>query len=365
MSSKIPQREATATEEVELDYNAWVTAPHLWRLKDVFVNMFIIQDPETQDWVLVDAGLKSSAAHIREVAEKVIGRHIRPVAIVLTHGHFDHRGSLQELAEEWQVPVYAHHQELPYLTGKASYPPPDPGVGGGLMATMSFLYPKAGIDVTEYLQELPGDGTVPGLNGWRWIHTPGHTPGHISLFRDSDGVLIAGDACVTTVQESVISVITQVKYLSGPPKYFTPDWGAAARSVRALSELKPAVITTGHGRSMYGDIAQKELTRLAKNFWQRGMPATGRYVKEPAIFDVDGAPLYIPPKRGVMLKRILGAAALFTIGYLIVRHNKQKGLLGKVQHGVGRHIMGGSWVALGAAAPASSTAPTIPLIPAI
>lgn len=365
MSAKIPQREATATEEKELYYNAWVVAPHVWRLKDVFVNVYIIQDPTSQNWVLVDAGLKSTAQHIRKLAEEVIGRHIRPVAIVLTHGHFDHRGSLQELADEWQAPVYAHHMEQPYLNGTSSYPPPDPGVGGGLMATMSFLYPKKPIDITEHLNELPEDGTIPGLPEWRWIHTPGHTPGHISLFRDRDGVLITGDACVGTVQESAIAVATQLPFLSGPPKYFTPDWGAAARSVHVLADLKPQVIATGHGKTFYGEIAMKELTRLSKNFWQRGIPAAGRYVKEPALFDVDGVPTYLPPKRGVMLKRVLTAAALLAVGYYIVKHNKQKGLLGKVQRGVGKHIMGSSWVALGAAAPASSAAPTIPLIPAI
>jgi glyoxylase-like metal-dependent hydrolase (beta-lactamase superfamily II) len=365
MAKNIRQREATATEEKELFYNAWIVAPHVWRLKNIFVNVFIIQDPETQNWVLVDAGLKLTARHIHKLADEVIGHNIKPVAIVMTHGHFDHRGSLQQLADEWQVPVYAHHQEQPYLNGSSAYPPPDPGVGGGLMATMSFLYPKTPINIQEHLAELPGDGTIPGLPGWRWIHTPGHTPGHVSLFRDSDGVLIAGDACVTTVQESAISVFTQVKFLSGPPKYFTPDWGAAARSVRALADLKPQVIATGHGKSMYGDEAAKELKRLSKNFWMRGMPATGRYVKEPALFGVDGAPTYIPPKRGVMLKRIAGAAALLAIGYLIVKHNKQKGFLGKVQNSVGKKIMAGSWVALGAAAPASSLAPTIPLIPAI
>lgn len=364
MSTNIPHRDLTATEEQELYYNAWVVAPGVWRLKDVFVNVFIVQDPETQNWVLIDAGLKSSAPHIRKLAEEVIGHNIRPVAIIMTHGHFDHRGSLQELSDEWQVPVYAHHQEQPYLNGTASYPPPDPGVGGGLMATLSFVYPKTPINIQEHLHELPDDGSVPGLPGWRWIHTPGHTAGHISLFRESDGVLLAGDACVTTVQESLVSVVTQMKFLSGPPKYFTSDWGAAARSVRQLADLKPNVIATGHGRTMYGEIAMKELNRLAKNFWMRGMPATGRYVKEPALFDVDGIPLYIPPKRGIMLKRIAGAVALLAIGYFIYK-NRGRGFAGRVQKSIGKKIMSSSWVTLGAAAPASSLAPTIPLIPAI
>lgn len=365
MSERTIQRESTATEERKLYDNAWVVAPGVWRLKDLFVNMFLIQHQETQDWVLVDAGLKTSASKIRKLAAEVIGPRIRPVAIVLTHAHFDHRGALEELAAEWQVPVYAHHQEQPYLNGTASYPPPDPAVGGGVMATLSFTFPKYPIDISERLYELPEDGSVPGLPGWQWIHTPGHTPGHVSLWRQRDGLLIAGDACVTTMQESLISVMTQARIMSGPPKYFTPDWGAAARSVRTLAALKPSVIATGHGHTLYGDEAAKALTKLSKEFWQKGIPATGRYVKEPALFDTDGVPAYIPKPKGIMLKRLLGAAALLAIGYIIVKNNRQTGLMRKVQRMIGKQFMASSWVTLGAAAPASAAAPSIPLIPAI
>ena len=109
-----------------------------------------------------------------------------PEAIILTHGHFDHVGSLERLLQLWDVPVYAHTLELPYLTGRSSYPPPDPLVGGGAMAWSSKLYPRGPIDLDGRAQALPDDHTVPGLPGWRWIHTPGHSPGHVSLVRESD-----------------------------------------------------------------------------------------------------------------------------------------------------------------------------------
>jgi LPXTG-motif cell wall-anchored protein len=221
--------------------------------------------------------------------------------------------------------VYAHHLELPYLTGKSSYPPADSSVGGGAMASLSFMYPKKPINVTEHLEELPKDGSIPGLPEWKWIHTPGHTPGHISLFREADGVLVAGDAFVTTKQESVFSVMTQKKELCGPPKYFTPDWAAAARSVKDLAALEPNVVSTGHGQSMYGDEARKGLHKLSKEFWQKGMPAKGRYVKEPALFNEDGV-TYIPPARtNYTLLAIIGATALVGIGYFLYKR-KHKSL---------------------------------------
>ena len=204
----VDQREQSATEERCIVNNIYAIAPGVWRMKDVFVNVFIIESQQQPGWILLDTGLKSSYAKIKNMIAEVMEPGAAPQAIILTHGHFDHRGALQQLATEWRVPVYCHHMELPYLTGKASYPPPDSTVGGGVMASMAFVYPSGPIDVQERLQELPEDGLVPLLPDWRWIHTPGHTPGHISLFREKDGVLVAGDAVVTTKQESIFSVMT-------------------------------------------------------------------------------------------------------------------------------------------------------------
>src|SRR5688572_9417313 len=133
-------------------------------------------------------------------AESLFGPDAAPSAIVLTHGHFDHVGSLRELVRRWQVPIYAHELELPYLTGRSAYPPPDPTVGGGAMARLSPLYPRGPFDFGDRVRTLPADGAVPGAPGWTWIETPGHSPGHVSLFHVHDRLLVAGDAFVTTKQ---------------------------------------------------------------------------------------------------------------------------------------------------------------------
>jgi len=363
----VEKREVSATEERKIGNTSWLVAPGVWRLKDIFVNVFIIQNREGTDWVLVDAGLKSTASRIRNLVSELFGSTSAPKAIIMTHGHFDHRGSLLELADTWGVPIYCHHKERPYLTGQASYPPADPSVGGGLMALLSFSYPRKPINVEEHLRELPGDGTITELEDWKWVHTPGHTPGHISLFREKDGVLIAGDAVVTTMQESVLAVATQKKFVCGPPKYFTPDYGTAARSVKALAALEPNVLATGHGQAMYGDEARKELHKLSRDFWKWGMPAAGRYVTETAQFDEHGVPTYIPKPKGTMLKKIAVAAALFAIGYIISRQTRNvKGFVPRRALGfLGGTFKTGALGALGATAAASPALPSVPLIPAI
>jgi glyoxylase-like metal-dependent hydrolase (beta-lactamase superfamily II) len=113
---------------------------------------------------------------------------------------------------------------------------------------------------------------------WRWVHTPGHTPGHVALVRPSDRTMIAGDAFVTTKQESAIAVLTQRREMHGPPAYFTPDWPSARRSVQLLADLEPEAAITGHGRAFEGAELRRELHELARDFGRRAVPSRGRYV---------------------------------------------------------------------------------------
>jgi glyoxylase-like metal-dependent hydrolase (beta-lactamase superfamily II) len=252
-------------------------------LRTVLVNVVFVGPPGAGDrgWVLVDAGIFGAKRAIVAAAAARFGDGARPAAIVLTHGHFDHVGVLEDLAAEWDVPVYAHALERPYLDGSAAYPTGDPRVGGGLLARLSPLFPTKPVDVSARLHLLPEDGSVPPLPGWRWIHTPGHAPGHVSLWRPSDRTLIVGDAFVTTAQESVYAVAVQAPELHGPPMYLTIDWEAARRSVSTLAALDPERVVTGHGRPLEGPEMRRALQALAADFDRVAVPRQGRYVDEP------------------------------------------------------------------------------------
>jgi glyoxylase-like metal-dependent hydrolase (beta-lactamase superfamily II) len=287
-------------------------APGVAFMRCAMVNVAVIGDPAR--WVLVDAGLPGYASAIREAAAARFGPAARPDAIVLSHGHFDHVGSLDALLAQWDAPVYAHRLEMPYLTGRSPYPPPDPLVGGGAMAVLSRLYPRGPIDLDGRVRELPADGSIPYAPDWRWIHTPGHTPGHVSLFRQSDRTLLSADAVTTTKQESALAILTQRCELHGPPAYFTPDWDRARDSVRALSALEPQLVLAGHGQPWSGTDMQARLRALAANFDTTERPRLGRYGRQPAIADETGV-LMLPPDPLPPL--LAGATALMATAALV------------------------------------------------
>jgi glyoxylase-like metal-dependent hydrolase (beta-lactamase superfamily II) len=242
------------------------------------VNVVFVGTPE--HWVLVDAGMPKSGEEIRLAAEDRFGAGSKPAAIILTHGHFDHVGGIVHLIEQWNVPVYAHPLEFPFLTGIQNYPEPDVTVEGGMLAKISAMYPNEPINIQPVLKALPDDHTVPELQGWKWIHVPGHAPGQIALFRESDRTLISADAFITVKQDSMYKVLVQKKEVCGPPVYLTTDWQAAWNSVKKLYNLQPALVVPGHGSAMEGEALTKGLKTLVEDFEEVAIPDHGKFVSE-------------------------------------------------------------------------------------
>ena len=263
-------------------------APDVGWLPVSFVNVFFIGRPGGA-WILVDAGLPGRANQIFEAAEARFGAGIAPEAIVLTHGHFDHAGSAAQLAKKWNVPIYAHPLEMPYLAGQSAYPPPDPTIGGA-MAFLSRFMPSGGYDFRETVKPLESK-ELPGLTGWEWIATPGHSPGHISLYRPFDRVLLAGDAFATMNMDSWSGLLSGKKTLARAGAPFNYDWEATRSSVKTLAELRPNVVGCGHGIPISDPELPPRLLGFADRF---RAPRQGRYVRRPARVDKEGVQA-LPP----------------------------------------------------------------------
>jgi glyoxylase-like metal-dependent hydrolase (beta-lactamase superfamily II) len=257
-------------------------APDVHGVCTVMVNVYYWGRPgQNSKWVLVDAGMPGSSGKVLRTAKELFG-DAPPAAVILTHGHFDHVGALPAILSRWnRTPIYCHPQELPFVTGKADYPRPDPSVGGGMMARLSPLFPRHRYDFSPNVHPLPPDGRVPDMPEWEWYHTPGHAPGHVSLFRARDRLLLAGDAIVAVRQESAIAVMNQQpQEVRPPPAYFTIDWTAAYESIERLRSLEPAVAGTGHGWPLRGQKLKRGLQELEERFEQVGLPKRGRYVSQ-------------------------------------------------------------------------------------
>lgn len=224
--------------------------------------------PSKQDYVLIDAGIPFCGSYLQNALKKIVGDK-QPLAIILTHGHFDHIGAISHLFKSWDVPIYAHVKELPYLQGKKVYDPPHPFRIKGLLSFMSPFYPRDGIMLTDVVNPLESNKEIPYLTGWQMIHTPGHTEGHISIFRNSDRLLLAGDAIITVKQESLFAVLQQRKELHGPPAYFTPNRYQAKQSIIKLAEYMPEILYSGHGKPMHGQELTTGLKKLIKQYeWE-------------------------------------------------------------------------------------------------
>ncbi|WP_226036837.1 MBL fold metallo-hydrolase [Aquibacillus saliphilus] len=266
-----------SNEEFDMDHAvAEEVLDDLAFYRTIVANVCMIGKPDSDNWLLVDTGVAHYTKRIIAAVEKRFGDKA-PSAIILTHGHFDHVGSSKELAKYWDVPIYIHSDEIDYVTGKDTYPPADPTVGGGTLSLLSPFFPQKPVNFKKWVKPLPENGEIPFLDEWKYIHTPGHSPGHIVLFRESDRTLITGDAIVTEKPESAVAVFIPLQKVYGPPAYFTSDWVKAEESVKKLAALEPETLLSGHGLPMEGDLLREQLHDLADNFIEQAIPKNKKH----------------------------------------------------------------------------------------
>ena len=201
---------------------------NLYRLTRIgMFNSFLVR--EDAGFTLVDTNFSGSCDAILNAA-RMLGAPVTRIAI--THAHFDHVGSLDELIRVLpRAEVAIGAREARILHGDFSL---DPGENGKLF----FGFKR----VIGRIQHTLNDGDR--LGSLLVVSCPGHTPGHIAFFDERDGSLVAGDSYVTqkgVVAAGVFNVFFPM------PAWFSWNPELSARSAAKLAALKPARLAVGHG----------------------------------------------------------------------------------------------------------------------
>ncbi|OJV53161.1 MAG: MBL fold metallo-hydrolase [Bacteroidetes bacterium 43-16] len=191
------------------------------------INCYIIEG------VLIDSGIRSSFPKLSRCLSEI------PVhAHALTHAHADHQGCSDQVCDTFNIPLYCHEKEV--SRAESGYVTQEYPSDRNLIARFQQKYwAGPGYKVTRTLAENDQ------LGNFRVIATPGHASGHISFFREKDGLLIIGDAATH------MNMLTTLKGLHTPPDLFTTDRAANIMSLVRLAALNPAIICFGHGPVLF------------------------------------------------------------------------------------------------------------------
>ena len=215
---------------------------------DSYLNLTLIVD-EDNGTTLVDAGLPDQTEAIgAALVEAGIG--VRNLGrIIFTHQDLDHVGSGAALVRQSGARVLAHSADAPYIEGRLRPLKPSPEMLEQRPQMRKVLERLEPVAVDEHAE----NGTRLALaGGTRVVFTPGHTPGHISLYLEGSKILIAGDA-----------LTAEGGYLNGPNPWATLDMSTAIRSTQRLADLDIDTIVCYHGGVVSED-ANGQLRRVLR-----------------------------------------------------------------------------------------------------
>lgn len=220
---------------------------------------------DENDVILVDAGLPGQVPAFREEFAKAGVPFDRLNRIIVTHQDLDHIGGLREVLDSvsGKVEVVSHEVEAPYIQGDAAptkmgklqdllkvVPEQKRPQIQALMQSMKVGYERLHVTVDRTVVH---DEELPFCGGVTVIHTPGHTPGHISLYLRSGNVLVTGDALFCEGGRLVL-----------PPAFFCSDPALAKESLKKLAAYDVETAVCYHGGVCKDDV-NRRIAELASS----------------------------------------------------------------------------------------------------
>lgn len=221
-------------------------AEGLHRLRGFPPDAFNVYLVDTDDGgVLVDTATRHAR---RRILRQLHGREIE--AVLITHAHRDHAGSMHAVANHTGAPVWASAADADALEGRAEEPLPAKH-RDKLMNRMAAGWWKEHHPVAR---RLAGGERI---GSFEVVAFPGHTPGMIGLWRESDRTVV----CADTMRS--VNIYTGLPQLGEMPEIFTCDVPESRASIRKLAALEARTVCFGHGRPLRGDEAVERIQVFA------------------------------------------------------------------------------------------------------
>jgi glyoxylase-like metal-dependent hydrolase (beta-lactamase superfamily II) len=213
---------------------------------DNYLNLTLIVDEENRT-ALVDAGLPDQTEVINAALTEA-GIGVRDLTLIIfTHQDLDHVGSGAALVRQSGARVLAHSADAPYIGGSLRPLKPSPEMLEQRPHMRKLLERLEPVAVDE---QVENGSRLDLAGGTQVVFTPGHTPGHISLYLEGSKVLVAGDA-----------LTAERGYLNGPNPSATLDMRTAMQSVKRLADFDVDTIICYHGGVVSED-ANGQLRRV-------------------------------------------------------------------------------------------------------
>jgi len=222
-------------------------APNVWRIplfRD-FVNGFILRDDDGQV-TLVDMGLKQSGTKVMAALASIGSGPSDVTRLLLTHAHPDHAGGAAYVAQQTGKDFGIHEADADFARQGISPPRDQSFLLGRLLARGKNGFPPVTVGET-----FTDGQVIPFAGGIHVVHTPGHSPGHVSYLVPEWGVLITGDS------------IFNVRGLRWPIKAFCTDFRLTTQTATRLAELDYTTAAFTHGPHL-ADQPREHIRRFLK-----------------------------------------------------------------------------------------------------